>query len=155
MFYYVTIQRILTRGEGAVREKDYCFELEFGVRDYECDLQGIVNNAVYQNYLEHTRHEYLKSAGLDFSDLHERGYDLVVTRCEIDYRGSLRSGDRFVVRLNAVQESRVRFAFEQDIFRLPDGERVLDSRFIGTCLNARRRPELTEEIKAALWGERG
>ncbi|NSW95739.1 MAG: acyl-CoA thioesterase, partial [Bacteroidales bacterium] len=35
------------------------FRLEFTVRDYECDLQGVVNNANYQHYLEHARHEYL------------------------------------------------------------------------------------------------
>ena len=28
------------------------FEVVMTVRDYECDIQGIVNNAVYQNYLE-------------------------------------------------------------------------------------------------------
>ena len=31
----------------------YIYELEMKVRDYECDLQGIVNNANYQHYLEH------------------------------------------------------------------------------------------------------
>jgi acyl-CoA thioester hydrolase len=31
------------------------YKLEFEARDYECDLSGIVNNEVFQNYLEHTR----------------------------------------------------------------------------------------------------
>ena len=43
------------------------------VRDYECDLQGIVNNANYQHYLEHTRHEFLLSTGVSFAALHEQG----------------------------------------------------------------------------------
>ena len=30
----------------------HVYEMEMMVRDYECDMQGIVNNAVYQNYLE-------------------------------------------------------------------------------------------------------
>lgn len=37
---------------------EYIFELEMQVRDYECDMEGIVNNAIYQHYLEHTRHEF-------------------------------------------------------------------------------------------------
>jgi len=45
---------------------DYQFKQNFQVRDYECDLQGIVNNAVYLHYLEHTRHEFLKQSGIDF-----------------------------------------------------------------------------------------
>ena len=39
---------------------------EIAVRDYECDIQGIVNNSVYMNYCEHARHEYLKTVGIDF-----------------------------------------------------------------------------------------
>ena len=38
----------------------YKFKIALPVRDYECDMQGYVNNAVYQNYLEHARHEYLQ-----------------------------------------------------------------------------------------------
>ena len=49
---------------------DYIYELKMKVRDYECDLQGIVNNANYQHYLEHTRHEFLSSTGVSFAALH-------------------------------------------------------------------------------------
>lgn len=56
---------------------DYIFELNMKVRDYECDLQGIVNNANYQHYIEHTRHEFLLSKGISFADLHARGIDAV------------------------------------------------------------------------------
>ena len=51
---------------------NYIYELEMKVRDYECDLQGIVNNANYQHYLEHTRHEFLTSVGISFAALHEQ-----------------------------------------------------------------------------------
>ena len=52
------------------------FELEMEVRDYECDIQGIVNNANYLHYMEHTRHKFIKTIGLDFAGLHERGIDV-------------------------------------------------------------------------------
>ena len=60
-------------------EKDF-YKLKFSVRDYECDLQGIVNNAQYQHYLEHTRHQFLISRGISFAGLHKEGTDLIVTR---------------------------------------------------------------------------
>lgn len=124
----------------------YAFELELSVRDYECDLQGIVNNAVYQNYLEHARHEFLKSRGLDFAEIARRGVNLVVVRVELDFLRSLTSGDRFVVRLRAEQLSRLRFGFQQDIFRLPDLTPVLRARVIGTGVTAAGRPCLPDEI---------
>ena len=65
--------------------KEYQFELEMKVRDYECDLQCIVNNANYQHYMEHARHEFLEKAGANFGALHNRGIDAVVARVEIDY----------------------------------------------------------------------
>ena len=49
--------------------KEPSYELIMKVRDYECDLQGIVNNANYQHYLEQTRHEFLLSIGLSFGDM--------------------------------------------------------------------------------------
>lgn len=49
------------------------FKLDFEVRDYECDMEGIVNNAVYMNYLEHARHAFLKHKDLNFTTLTQKG----------------------------------------------------------------------------------
>jgi acyl-CoA thioester hydrolase len=129
---------------------DHAFTHEMDVRDYECDLQGIVNNGVYQNYLEHVRHLYLKHVGVDFAEYARQGINLVVVRAELDYRHPLTSGDRFVVGLDFVRESKLRFAFIQQIRRLPDGKPVLDARIIGTALNARGRPSLPAQLDALL-----
>ena len=100
-------------------------DLEFIVRDYECDLQGVVNNANYQHYLEHARHEFLISRGISFIDLHHEGIDLIVTRVEIDYKYPLRSRDRFIVKTFIRREGNVRIAFYQDIFRIPDNKLIV------------------------------
>ncbi len=106
---------------------DYVFELEMMVRDHECDLQGIVNNAVYQNYLEHARHEFLHEIGIDFAQLCAEGIDAVVTRIEMDYKQSLKPRDAFVVKLSMRKLGRLRFVFDQAIFRKADGAVVLEA----------------------------
>lgn len=129
------------------------FSLEFKVRDYECDMQGIVNNSVYFNYLEHARHEFLLDRGIDFAELARRNINLVVVRSEMDYRASLTSGDRFVVTVVVEPISKVRFGFRQQVIRLPDDKVVLDGLIIGTAINARGRPEVPAEMLALLVAE--
>lgn len=55
------------------------------VRDYEVDSQGIVNNAVYLHYLEHTRHEFCREAGTSFRSMQSEGIDPVLRRVDIEY----------------------------------------------------------------------
>ena len=97
----------------------YIYELPMKVRDYECDLQGIVNNANYQHYLEHTRHEFLSSVGVSFAGLHAQGVDPVVARMNIAFKTPLKSGDEFVSKLYLKKEG-IKYVFYQDIYRLPD-----------------------------------
>lgn len=110
---------------------EYQYSLEFTVRDYECDLQGIVNNANYQHYLEHTRHEFLISRGISFAEMHDEGIDLIVTRVVINYKFPLRSRDKFLVRLNLRREGNVRLIFEQEIVRLPDEKLIIIAEVTG------------------------
>jgi acyl-CoA thioester hydrolase len=109
------------------------YRLEFIVRDYECDLQGVVNNANYQHYLEHARHEFLISKGISFVKLHEEGIDMIVTKVEIDYKYPLRSRDKFIVCVNIQREGNARLVFIQDIYRLPDNKHVIHAKVTGVA----------------------
>ncbi len=111
----------------------YTYELKMKVRDYECDLQGIVNNANYQHYIEHTRHEFLLQAGISFADMHQRGIDAVVARLNMSFKVPLKSGDEFVSRLRVAKEG-IKYVFYQDIFRLPDEKMVIKSQVDTVCL---------------------
>jgi acyl-CoA thioester hydrolase len=102
----------------------YQNELQFEVRDYECDLQGVVNNANYQHYLEHARHRWLEMLGIDFAALHKEGIDLVVARIEIDYKYPLQSRDRFVVRSSFLRDGKLRLICNQDIYRTADDKLI-------------------------------
>ena len=128
----------------------YVFELKFKVRDYECDLEGIVNNANYQHYMEHTRHEFMLSAGLSFADMYAQGITPVVARITISYKMPLRSRDEFVSKLSVRKEG-VRYVFLQDIFRLPDMKLVARGRVDTVCLVQGRLKECTELEKYRIY----
>lgn len=96
---------------------NYIFNLDMKVRDYECDLQGVVNNANYQHYMEHTRHEFLESLGANFGQMHEDGLDAFVTKVTISYKKSLRSGDSFRSAIRCSMQA-PKLIFHQDILHL-------------------------------------
>lgn len=126
------------------------FQLAMAVRDYECDMQGVVNNAVYQNYLEHARHEFLKSRGLDFASLTEQGIIVVVVRADLQFKKSLRSGDEFLVTVVPVLHSPVRLVFEQTIIKSGTQQLMLSASITTTAVNSRGRPYFPVELKALL-----
>jgi acyl-CoA thioester hydrolase len=125
-------------------------DLELKVRDYECDMDHVVNHAVYLNYLEHARHEFLSGLGIKFGELSKRGISLVVTRIEADFKASLISGDAFFVRTSFSRKGRVRLQFSQSIYRMPDSRLMLNAVVTGTALNARGRPEVPLELALLL-----
>lgn len=130
----------------------YQFVETMKVRDYECDVQGIVNNAVYQNYLEHARHEFLLSREVDFAQLAKDGMNLVVIRAELDYKLPLRPGDEFYVGLNFSMRDGVRFQFEQCIHRASDDAVAVKAVITGTGMNARGRPSVPRDLAERLSG---
>ncbi|MCF0198821.1 MAG: acyl-CoA thioesterase [Bacteroidaceae bacterium] len=119
------------------------------VRDYECDLQGVVNNANYQHYAEHARHEFLSSRGVSFADLHDRGIDCFVARITLQYKTPLRSGDEMVLRLRVEKEG-VRYVFHQDIFRSSDMKLACRAQVDAVCVVNGKLTEGHPELDALL-----
>ncbi len=111
----------------------YIFETRMMVRDYECDIEGIVNNANYMHYAEHTRHLFLQSCGISFARLHEKGIDAVVARVNMQFKTPLRCDDEFMSRLNLKKEG-LRYVFSQDIYRASDDKLCFRSTFELVCL---------------------
>ena len=127
--------------------KPSLFEYQMRVRDYECDAQGIVNNANYQHYYEVARHEFLEEEGMNFYCLHEEGIDAVVVSVYIRYKHSLRGSESFTVRIDKISKEGIRYIFDQSIVRLRDGKVCSTGRFEIACmLNGKvAKPDLFDQ----------
>ncbi len=122
------------------------FTLPFKVRDYETDAEGIVNNARYLNYMEHTRHEFCAQAGLSFARMRQLHMSPVVRRVEIDYVRSLGLGEEFTSSLT-LERRGARFIFRQWI-QNAEGNLVADA--VITVVNViNGKPSRGEEFAKA------
>ena len=130
------------------------FRYEMKVRDYECDIQGVVNNANYQHYFEHARHEFLLSEGVSFSKLHNEGIDFMVSKAVIEYKVSLRGDDRFVVAIDMKREG-VKLVCLQNIYRLPDEQLCVKGRIdiVSVCNGRLSRGEKFDELFSHFFGK--
>lgn len=128
---------------------EYIYDTRMTVRDYECDIEGIVNNANYLHYAEHTRHLFLKQRGLSFADMHRRGTDAVVARMNLQYKAPLRCDDELISRL-ALRKDGLRYVFYQDIYRASDGKLCFKGVIEVVCLVNGRLAESEEYDRALL-----
>ena len=117
------------------------------VRDHELDRFGVVNNAVYQNYLEHARHAFLASQGISLTHLLEEKFRPVVTRIDLEYLLPLQSGDSFSVQLWLTRLTRVKFQFFQQIQKIPSMQSTTRAHVIGTFLGPNDRPVMPDSMK--------
>jgi acyl-CoA thioester hydrolase len=127
------------------------FEIELKVRDYECDVQGIVNNANYLHYTEVTRHEFLESLGISFMECHAAGIDPVVARADLRYKTSLTGGDTALSSLT-VERKGPKMVFHHTIRRKTDRAVCCEATVeVATLVNGRlSRGEYFEE-KLRTW----
>lgn len=125
------------------------YEYRMKVRDYECDAQGVVNNANYLHYFEATRHEMMESCGLKLRDLTAANVIPLLRNANISYRHSLRGSDEFISRVRVEREG-LRYYFLQEIELIPDGTLCAKAEIEVVCLiNGKiAKPDLFDEAYA-------
>ena len=108
------------------------------VRSYECDAYNHVNNAIYLNYLEYARMEFLKDTGFRYKEFVAQGYFLIVVRVAIDYKLSAVLDDVLTIETEPVKRRTASGMFRQRILR---GEAlVAEAEVSWAVLNSVGRP---------------
>ena len=129
--------------------KDFNHKITIKVRFHEVDMLGVCNNAVYINYFEQARLEYVKQAGLVpdggiFSD----GKLFFMVRNEINYRGFSYFDDELDVysRVSYIKNSS--FGYDHLIVRKKTGEVIVDGKGVVVFVDpkSRKSAPLTEEF---------
>ncbi|HNW59647.1 MAG TPA: thioesterase family protein [bacterium] len=91
------------------------------IRSYELDSFGHVNNAVYLQYLEYARSEYLLQVGLSFNDFQSWNAIPYVVRAEIDYKASSRYNDEVEITGWVSDWGKSSFVLEYELFNKSSG----------------------------------
>lgn len=92
-------------------------ELSLRVRYAETDQMGFVHHANYLVYFEMGRTELLRSTGLDYKSIEERGFYLVVAKAQVRYRSPARYDDLLTLRTSVQRVTAVRIDHSYEVIR--------------------------------------
>ncbi len=106
------------------------------VRPYECDSYSHVNNAVYLNYLEHARMDFLNKSGFNYKALVEEGYYTYVTHIDIYYKASSFLNDNLTIETYPTQLKHVTGTFHQKITK-DDGTICAEADVTWACVQSK------------------
>ncbi len=125
--------KTLDRGDIAIR-----------VRYAETDRMGLLHHANYLVYFEQARTELLRSQGLTYKDLEDRGFLLVLTKVEVRYKRPARYDDLLTVRTFVVRTTTVRIDHRYEVFR--NGELLAEATSTLACVDRDGRPQALPEF---------
>ncbi|MCQ2580541.1 MAG: acyl-CoA thioesterase [Treponemataceae bacterium] len=115
------------------------------VRSYECDSYSHVNNAVYLNYLEYARTEFMRDIGFDYNACVKAGFYLYVTHIDIYYKISAFLDDVLTIETEPLKTGAVSGTFKQTI-KKQDGSVCAEAQVSWASVNAKtQRPSKIPE----------
>ena len=127
------------------------FKEYFEVRNNEVDLQGVVNNGNYFNFMAHARHKFLHKIGINFADMAANNQLLLLISTQLEFKKPLKANDKFYVTCKLIPEGKIRLGFEQEVRLLETDELMVKGINTGVCMDGnRKRPYIPDLIKAIL-----
>ena len=123
--------------------EDFNHKITVKVRFHEVDMLGVCNNAVYINYFEQARLEYVKEAGLIpeggiFSD----GRLFFMVRNEINYLSHAFYDDELDVHSRVSYIKNSSFGYDHIIVRTKTGEVIVDGKGVVVYVDPKTRNQL-------------
>src|SRR4051812_30265632 len=104
-------------------------EITIRVRYAEADRMGLLHHANYLVYFEQGRIELLRATGLNYLDLENQGYLLVLTKIQVKYRSPAHYDDLLTLRTTIVRTTMVKIEHKYELLRgsvlLAEGETTL------------------------------
>jgi acyl-CoA thioester hydrolase len=118
--------------------------IQIRVRYAETDRMGLLHHANYLVYFEQARTELLRSHGLSYRDLEDKGYLLVLTKVEVRYKRPARYDDLLTIRTVVERTTAVRIDHRYEVFR--DGELLTEGTTTLACVDRDGRPQPLPEL---------
>jgi acyl-CoA thioester hydrolase len=109
-------------------------DIRIRVRYPEADPMGKLHHSRYWVYFEMGRTELLRSAGLRYRDLEEKGMFLVVARCSAAYRAPARVDDELTLTTRLARLGTVKIEHEYEL-RREDGTLVATAQTTLACVD--------------------
>jgi acyl-CoA thioester hydrolase len=133
---------------------DAPFAHRLTVRFRDCDMMGHANHAVYFTYMEECRFALWRRLG---GGTGLPGAGTIVVHAECDYRAPCFVHDELEVRLTIGDIGRSSFAFQYEIVKVANGQRLADGKTVNVTYDyaAGRAIPIPDSTRALLEQARG
>ncbi len=127
------------------------FKATHQVRSYELDSFGHVNNAVFLNYLEYARSEYLMQEGFGFQDFMRWNAIPYVIKAQLEYKASARVHDMLDIFGEIPTWRRIGFVIHNEVLNRTSGKLCLLADLTFAFVNRDEKPvPVPGEFKKAM-----
>lgn len=118
-----------------VRREGKKLHTTYKVRGYHIDTNGHVNNAVYLNYLEDARDDFLEHLGMSIAELLQQGVLVFLSEVRLKFHSPALYGDHIEVWGWLCELRRVKSTWKMELRRAGSGELLAEAWIRAAFLN--------------------